>query len=263
MTAPRQPNALSSLWGAAPSAIDLRCGEWRVALADVTECDVVITDVPYSERTIKGQRSGGRRAEDGWQGPTEGAIRYRPWTESDANVFCAWVLTVRPKWLCVFCDHVIFGWLEEKMAGAGWVTFQPVPWVKNDAAPKMVADGPSPQSETLFVARPRGPFAKAYRPGWYQTNQDRTKIVTGSKPLNLMRAVVGDYTLPGWLVVDPHAGGATTLIAAAELGCRAIGAEMDPKTFALAQKRIARGYTPLPHPRAGRGGPKPKQGALW
>lgn len=85
----------------------------------------------------------------------------------------------------------------------------------------------------------------------------------GGKPLWLMRAIVGDYTNPGDVVVDPCAGGGTTLIAAAELGCTAIGAELDPETYAKAQARIAKGYTPMPHPRAGKVKGKPKQGALW
>lgn len=46
------------------------------------------------------------------------------------------------------------------------------------------------------------------------------------------------------LVCDPCAGGATTLLAAAIEGRRAIGAERDPATFASAQRRLACGYTP-------------------
>jgi site-specific DNA-methyltransferase (adenine-specific) len=59
-----------------------------------------------------------------------------------------------------------------------------------------------------------------------------------------MRAIVSDYSKRGDLICDPCAGGATTLLAAAMEGRRAVGSEMDPNTFALAQKRIAKGYTP-------------------
>jgi site-specific DNA-methyltransferase (adenine-specific) len=68
--------------------------------------------------------------------------------------------------------------------------------------------------------------------------------VAGGKPLWLMRAIVRDYTRPGDLVCDPCAGGATTLLAAAMEGRRAVGAEMDPVTFEKASKRLAQGYTP-------------------
>jgi site-specific DNA-methyltransferase (adenine-specific) len=65
----------------------------------------------------------------------------------------------------------------------------------------------------------------------------------GGKPLALMRAIIRDYTRPGDLVMDCFAGGGTTLLAAAMEGRRAIGAEMDPETYAKAKARLAKGYT--------------------
>jgi site-specific DNA-methyltransferase (adenine-specific) len=58
-----------------------------------------------------------------------------------------------------------------------------------------------------------------------------------------MRAVIRDYSRTGDLVCDPCAGGATTLLAAAMEGRRAIGAEMDPETFRKAVKRLRKGWT--------------------
>ncbi len=65
-----------------------------------------------------------------------------------------------------------------------------------------------------------------------------------SKPLGLMRAIVRDYSRFGDLVVDPYAGGGTTLLAAAMEGRRAIGAEVDPMTFEKAVARLRRGIQP-------------------
>lgn len=234
------------------SAIDLRCGDWRDVLADV-ECDALITDVPYSERTVTGQRSFQNAA----RYETAPTIAYAPWSRADCHEFVSsWVPRVR-RWLVVCCDHVIAGWLEEDCAAAGLYTFAPLPWCKTDAAPRFMCDGPSPSSETIFVARPRRVLArpeKRCRRGWYMTAQERAGCVTGAKPLALMRALVRDYSEPrrrlkqtitdGDVVCDPFAGGATTLIAATIEGRRAVGSEMDPKTFALAQARIKRGYTP-------------------
>jgi site-specific DNA-methyltransferase (adenine-specific) len=53
-----------------------------------------------------------------------------------------------------------------------------------------------------------------------------------------MRAIVSDYSRPGDLVLDPCAGGGTTLVAAVELGRRAIGCEPDAGRYAIAAKRI-------------------------
>ena len=55
-----------------------------------------------------------------------------------------------------------------------------------------------------------------------------------------MRAIVGDYSRPGDLVVDPCMGAGTTLVAAVELGRRAIGCEPDTGRFELAAKRLAK-----------------------
>ena len=107
------------------------------------------------------------------------------------------------------------------------------------------------------------------RPGYYLVpsaagaKSKGHKVHPGGKDIRAMRPMVGDYTLPGWTVVDPYAGSATTLIAAAELGCQAIGAEVDPDTYDKAQERIVKGYTPMPHPRASKVAGKPVQGALW
>ena len=62
----------------------------------------------------------------------------------------------------------------------------------------------------------------------------------GGKPLALMRAIVSDYSREGDLVCDPCMGAGTTLVAAVELGRRAIGCEPDAGRFELAAKRLAK-----------------------
>jgi site-specific DNA-methyltransferase (adenine-specific) len=74
-----------------------------------------------------------------------------------------------------------------------------------------------------------------------------------------MQSIVKDYSRPGDLIVDPCAGGGTTLLAAAIEGRRAIGAECDPETFAKAVRRLSKGYTPSMFTGKAE---KPKQGAL-
>ena len=52
------------------------------------------------------------------------------------------------------------------------------------------------------------------------------------------------FRSPGDRVCDPCAGGATTLIAARQLGRVAIGSECDATTYAKAKARLDRAYTP-------------------
>lgn len=66
-----------------------------------------------------------------------------------------------------------------------------------------------------------------------------SKPVVGGKPLWLMAEIVRDYTAPGDLVVDPCAGGGTTLVAAMEAGRVAIGCEPDAGRYEIAAQRMA------------------------
>lgn len=49
-------SAPGDVWRSPCGTIELRCGRWQDVLADVTQCDAVITDPPYSDKTHSGQR---------------------------------------------------------------------------------------------------------------------------------------------------------------------------------------------------------------
>ena len=52
-------------------SVDLRCGDYREALADVASVDCIISDPPYSARTDKGYRSATDYSKDAlteWRG---------------------------------------------------------------------------------------------------------------------------------------------------------------------------------------------------
>jgi site-specific DNA-methyltransferase (adenine-specific) len=243
--------------------IELRCGDWRDALADVDRVDALITDPPYSARTDSGYRSAkdydaerlrrhvrGTRSRNGRQ--VEGAmprgrfeLQYRPIDRAWVEEACAFFVPRVRCWFVIFGDHISARWWEECLTAHGCVTFAPVPWIRIDAPPRFAADGPANACEWITIARPKGmPLERGSRRGWYEGSIQDQKLVTGGKPLWLMRALIRDYTRAGDLVCDPCAGGGTTLLAAAIEGRRAVGAELDPHTHALACKRIARGYTP-------------------
>ena len=239
--------------------IDLRLGRWQDVLADVLQADAVISDPPYSERVVLGFRSG--------SDPTlkRGVynIPYAAWTQHDAQEFTLWASTIARRWAVVFNDHVGARWLEEAFAGRGFYTYAPVPWCRTDPPPRMNGDGPCSATEYITVARPRGkqPSERMRsRPGYYihagtsSARHGDKPIVTGQKPLPLMKRLVRDYTEPGDLIVDPFGGGFTTALACAVEGRRCISSETDPDTFRNAVNRIKSGYTPVmrlpPRPKA-------------
>ena len=250
------------------SAIDLRLGDYRVALSDVTEVDALIMDPPYSGRTDKGYRSAsdynrergrGRMSKRAAAGELSSKtlprsryeLPYRPMNAAFAHVLIDFFLPRVRGWFVIFGDHESARLWESAMQCAGLVTFAPVPWIRTDSAPRFAGDGPATCAEWITIARPKGlPKVRGSRRGYYMGTHQGTradadeKVVTGGKPLWLMRALVREYSERGDLIVDACAGGATTLLAAAIEGRRAIGSEIDPKTFGKAQARIARGYTP-------------------
>jgi len=235
-------------WTSPGGEMQLRCGDWREVLADVVECDAVITDPPYSERTEKGVRSGsGENAARAAVGMGYDFIT-EEWCHLFADHWCS-----RCGWMFICGDHVTQRWHEAAAIQSSRYVFPPIPLVKNGAAPRMCADGPASQSEFCTVSRPKsGAFVGAWPGirGWYKMETVRHGHghghvgVRGAKSVDFMRAIIKDYSRPGDLIVDPCAGGGTTLLAAAIEGRRAIGAEMDPETYDKAVARLSRGYTP-------------------
>ena len=65
------------------------------------------------------------------------------------------------------------------------------------------------------------------------------------KPVDLMALFVRLHTAPGDLVLDPFMGGGTTLVAAKNLGRRAVGVELDERWCELAARRCEQEVLPL------------------
>ena len=256
----------------------LYCGRWQDVLSDVSECDAVITDPPYSPKSHSGFRSAddyqahyrqnlnGRRTQwgkDGQKrhgGASYGGIPYSPIDRHQAMELAGMYL---PLWWVIFGDHISFGIWEHALRTYDWYTFAPVVWWRTGGTPRFQGDGPASAVEQILIARVKTQTKCGSLPGIYVHPQVKgnaaEKVLKGQKPVPLMQEIIRDYSRPGDLIVDPYAGSGTTLLAAAIEGRREIGAEMDPNTFELAVKRLSKGYTPrlqLPDR------PKPKQGDL-
>lgn len=240
---------------------EIRHGRWQDVLADV-ECDALIVDAPYSERThdahgrderaaavLVDEVSGKRRAN---KVPTP--ITYARWGSEDIRAFVDhWAPRTRG-WFVSITDHVLAPQWESALQAHGRYVFSPLAFVATGSRVRLAGDGPSQWACWIVVARPGRLHKWGTLPGAYvlppgcNERQSRTAArssrVVGGKPLWLMQSLVRDYTRPGDLVCDPCAGGGTTLLAARAEGRRAIGAEMDEAHYRLARARLARGFTP-------------------
>lgn len=230
----------------------LRHGRWQDVLADV-EADAVIVDAPYSVGTHSGHDGGRRNDGSGIVGAdgreTTRGIDYQPFSLVDVLAFVEhWHPRTRG-WFATITDHVLAPVWANALEISGRYVFAPIPIVEVGGRVRLTGDGPSSWTCWLVVARPRTPeFARwGTLLGAYIQHGRSDKAVMGGKPLAVMRSIVRDYTRRGDVVVDPCAGGATTLLAAAIEGRNAVGAEVSAEHFATGQRIMAagyRGYTP-------------------
>jgi hypothetical protein len=209
----------------------MRLGPWQSVLADVAEVDAAIFDAPYSARVHTGNV-----AVVGIGGNTP--LGYE---NMDAELVREHVEHWSPRirgWMVSITSHDLWPAWEAAMRAAGRYVFSPIPLVDEGMTVRLRGDGPSSWTCWLCVGRPRsladwGTLRGAYR----RRSGDPRSPRRGGKPLGVMREIVRDYSRPGDLVLDTHAGGGTTLLAAMLEGRRAIGAEVDEDAWHDARER--------------------------
>lgn len=214
---------------------ELRCGDYRKVLSDVGQVDAVICDPPYSERTHVGSDAVATSATSA-DATERRSLGYSFWTPVEIAEIVARFAGVRG-WFCAFTDSDLFNHWRGAFEDAGRYSFSPVPVLHHK--PRLGGDGPGSGAVYLCVSRPRTKEFMSWGslPCWYHSKPEKASVM-GAKPTSLMRAIIRDYSRPGDLVCDPCAGGATTLRAAVLEGRRAIGAELDPATYAKAVDRL-------------------------
>ncbi len=228
---------------------DLRLGRWQDVLADV-ECDALITDPPFGERTHGAWRDGERASGPGYKAGIAAklkrkAIDYDHWTPEDVAAFVAhWSPRTRG-WMVALTSHELAPAWQAAYEAAGRYCFAPLPCVTWGGSIRLQGDGPSSWTVWAMVARPRARKFQAWvtMPGAYvvQRPANDGAIWGGGrgKSIDLMKALLRDYSRPGDLICDPCAGHATTGVAALTMGRRFVGSECDEATFHRARKRLA------------------------
>jgi len=244
---------------------DLRLGDcldpvMGLASLDVQSVDHTITDPPYGAAVhTKGRRvkrGGFKEDRNGGRKVVVKAIEYPPLCRPKLHQVAAQIARVTRRWALVFCqaEHIaawrsalILHGMRPMRVGCWWI---------DDAEPQMNGLQPGVGWLPFVVAYGRGQRLRwrgnALDKGgtgrtWarykgssrgHEGDLSAEKIRDGQKPLWLMRSILLDYTDPGELVLDPFAGGGTTLLAASVTGRRAIGWEVHAPTHAAALARI-------------------------
>lgn len=233
--------------------------EWCVVEGDCLEVlpgipdkgvDHVITDPPYSEHThAKVRRGGSVHAPDvDVPGKPKRAVissaqmlGFVALADGQREAAALQLARVARRWVLEFSDQEgAMRWADANVA-AGLQHVRVGQWVKLGATPQFTGDRPGTGCEAIVVAHPPG--RKRWNGGgrhglWTFPIASGDRVHTTEKPIELMLALVSDFTDPGELVLDAFCGSGTTGVACLRLGRRFIGIEKDAKYASVARERL-------------------------
>ena len=200
------------------------------AFAD-NSVDHTLMDPPYNDHVHSGNRRGWETNTAGERVPTKSMeMKFGFWSEEDATVCASEVVRVTKGWALIFCALEDIGMWKRLLVDAGAKRRNTAIWTKSLAAPKFQGDGPANAAEAIVTAwcgKGKSIWNAGGSYGHYHYPIDtRDRRHETQKPLPLLRQLLLDFTMPNDIILDPTAGGGTTLIAAKQLGRRWIGYEL-------------------------------------
>jgi len=219
-------------------------GDCREVLPTLGQVDHVITDPPYSETTHSGARSLVSDNRAGGSGNNAGRIDFG---SVDAQFVRGVLERAAPtRWTIASLDWRHVGHLEcSPPAGLRFVRFGI--WVKPDGAPQFTGDRPATGWEAIAILHALGGKMRwnggGNRAVW--THGIAREEHPTAKPIGLLTELTELFTDPGETILDPFAGSGTTLVAAYQLGRKAIGIELEEKWCEVAAKRLEAQTPPL------------------
>ncbi len=188
------------------------------------DADVLVTDPPYGTQFSKENASGGYgRRQNAGLGPSGFVIANDGTTETRDAALALW--GDRPA--------LVFG--SPRQADPPIAVADRLVWDKK--RPGMNGGPWRYRHESIYVTA-----------GFVRASDASVSILTAfpdqtvhmhAKPLALMTALV--ETAPPGVIADPFAGSCTTLVAASNLGRKAIGVEIDERYCELLAKRLGQG----------------------
>lgn len=233
--------------------VTLYHGKAEDLLPSLRVVDHVITDPPYSAHVHGAARSsrmqsannrGGRFAADVRRKVDLGFDHLTP----ELRAFCATQYArIAQRWVLAFSDSESGHLWREDLEAAGLDYVRTGAWVKLGSTPQFSGDRPATGFEAITICHPKG--RKRWNGGgkhglWSvpivldRAGTGSTRIHTTQKPLELMEALVRDFTDPGDTILDSFAGGMTTLVAAKRLCRHAIGIEQDERYCEVGAQRL-------------------------
>ena len=220
----------------------------REVLPLLPKVDAVVTDPPYSI-SLSGESGSftrlgnkGTRSLSFFEGDTD-------WPAMTAKVVESVVAAIRTRPLSIYCwcGHRQFGRIIEALEDAGYSTRFLI-WRKTCPAPAPPRSGWQSGAELCVYGYLPG---RHFEDGMFNNVIDSDSFRFGQpgkvdhptqKPLATIAPLLKVSTIKGATILDPYMGSGTTGVAAAKLGRRFIGIEINQGYFNTACKRIEAAY---------------------
>lgn len=210
------------------------CGDSRVLavppLIVGSQIHHVIADPPYDAETHDNARSlkGGG---------SDIPIDFAPF---DVATDAPRLLTMARRWVICFSSVEMLG---DYRRAWGRAYYRGGLWDRFDGTPQISGDRPGQAAEGIAIGH--GPemlrWNRGGKRGMWRHGVERVERYGHStpKPIALMLELIGDFTDPGDIVLDPYMGDGTTGAACLRLGRRFIGFELRADYAATARDRLA------------------------
>lgn len=225
------------------------CLDYRTGLASLGRVDHFIQDPPFTARTHDNIRSARMSGDD--RGASSGAdvrrkveIGFQPISPLEMWGIAMHASDLVRRWVLTFCEFEQADLWRSVFEGYGLKHWREGCWRKKNPTPAFNGRGPAQWGECIEIV--------CRKSGWNGGGRDacweHTTVISRSarekrthetqKPLELMEALVRDFTDRDEVIVDPFAGSGTTGVAALRLGRRFIGWERDEATWRGAVERL-------------------------
>jgi DNA modification methylase len=229
-------------------------GDCRKVLSvlDTQGVDHVITDPPYSAHVHANVRSGSTTPEDGKKNKVTRSPRSRSvdlgFERLDRKtrlLIARESARIAKNWCLFFSDVESIGRWRRSLLDAGLEYVRTGAWVRLNTAPQFTGDRPAAGFDAVAIAHPKG--RKVWNGGglpavWSHAvvmNRGKTvRVHETEKPVSLMLELVGLFTDPGDVILDPFCGSGSTGVAALRLGRRFIGIERRRADVAMSRERL-------------------------
>ena len=212
------------------AGITIYHGDCREVLPTLPKVDLVLTDPPYgiNLNTDNSRFSGGTKGNMAKCGNGIGSAEGKP-IANDSKPFDPSFLSAIGK------SQIVWGWNNYPQAfprGACLV------WLKrnDEAFGSFLSD-----AETAWMSKGHGVYCRRDLSNNAIANE---RVHPTQKPVSLMLWCLGFFP-KAETILDPFMGSGTTLVAAKQLGRRAIGIELEEKYCEIAAKRLSQEMLPI------------------